>query len=69
MILLQLLLLQRQLESNLNETLNQLVVTNDHFMHALSICDPSTLRENKVEVSFILIYISENSDCFFFLDT
>jgi len=33
-----------------DETLNQLVVNNDHFMHALSICDPSTLRENKIEV-------------------
>lgn len=33
-----------------NELLDQMVVTNDHFMHALSVCDPSTLRENKVEV-------------------
>lgn len=33
-----------------DEVLNQMVVTNDHFMHALSVCDPSTLRENKVEV-------------------
>mmetsp|Transcript_21940 Transcript_21940/g.32057 ORF Transcript_21940/g.32057 Transcript_21940/m.32057 type:complete len:963 (+) Transcript_21940:237-3125(+) len=32
------------------EELDNLVVTNDHFMHALSVCDPSTLRENKVEV-------------------
>lgn len=30
--------------------LDQMIVTNDHFMHALSVCDPSTLRENKVEV-------------------
>lgn len=33
-----------------DEVLDQLVVTNEHFMHALSVCDPSTLRENKVEV-------------------
>eukprot|EP00581_Thalassiosira_minuscula_P016724 CAMPEP_0183727964 /NCGR_PEP_ID=MMETSP0737-20130205/26864_1 /TAXON_ID=385413 /ORGANISM="Thalassiosira miniscula, Strain CCMP1093" /LENGTH=906 /DNA_ID=CAMNT_0025959753 /DNA_START=82 /DNA_END=2802 /DNA_ORIENTATION=+ len=33
-----------------DETLDQMIVTNDHFMHALSVCDPSTLRENKVEV-------------------
>jgi transitional endoplasmic reticulum ATPase len=30
--------------------LEKMVVTNEHFMHALSVCDPSTLRENKVEV-------------------
>ena len=30
--------------------LEKMIVTNDHFMHALSVCDPSTLRENKVEV-------------------
>ena len=33
-----------------DEILDQMVVTNEHFMHALSVCDPSTLRENKVEV-------------------
>jgi len=33
-----------------DEMLEKLVVTNDHFIHALSVCDPSTLRENKVEV-------------------
>ena len=32
------------------EALEKLIVTNDHFIHALSCCDPSTLRENKVEV-------------------
>mmetsp|Transcript_15302 Transcript_15302/g.36713 ORF Transcript_15302/g.36713 Transcript_15302/m.36713 type:complete len:915 (-) Transcript_15302:146-2890(-) len=32
------------------EVLDDMVVTNDHFIHALSQCDPSTLRENKVEV-------------------
>jgi transitional endoplasmic reticulum ATPase len=32
------------------EALDMLVVTNDHFNHALSVCDPSTLRDNKVEV-------------------
>lgn len=32
------------------EMLDKLVVTNDHINHALSVCDPSTLRENKVEV-------------------
>jgi len=33
-----------------DEVLDTMVVTNEHFMHALSVCDPSTLRENKVEV-------------------
>jgi transitional endoplasmic reticulum ATPase len=33
-----------------DELLDTLVVTNDHINHALSVCDPSTLRENKVEV-------------------
>mmetsp|Transcript_24179 Transcript_24179/g.35984 ORF Transcript_24179/g.35984 Transcript_24179/m.35984 type:complete len:899 (+) Transcript_24179:34-2730(+) len=33
-----------------DDMLEKLVVTNDHFIHALSVCDPSTLRENKVEV-------------------
>lgn len=33
-----------------DEMLDKLVVTNDHINHALSVCDPSTLRENKVEV-------------------
>jgi len=33
-----------------DDDLDCLVVNNDHFMHALSVCDPSTLRENKVEV-------------------
>ncbi|KAL7559734.1 hypothetical protein ACA910_003317 [Epithemia clementina (nom. ined.)] len=32
------------------EALGLLEVTNDHFIHALSVCDPSTLRDNKVEV-------------------
>merc|ERR1712176_1504406 len=32
------------------EVLEDLKVNNDHFMYALTICDPSTLRENKVEV-------------------
>lgn len=33
-----------------DDVLDEMVVTNEHFMHALSVCDPSTLRENKVEV-------------------
>jgi transitional endoplasmic reticulum ATPase len=33
-----------------DEILDQMIVTNDHFLHALSVTDPSTLRENKVEV-------------------
>eukprot|EP00529_Nitzschia_sp_RCC80_P004358 CAMPEP_0113453178 /NCGR_PEP_ID=MMETSP0014_2-20120614/7225_1 /TAXON_ID=2857 /ORGANISM="Nitzschia sp." /LENGTH=964 /DNA_ID=CAMNT_0000344567 /DNA_START=185 /DNA_END=3079 /DNA_ORIENTATION=+ /assembly_acc=CAM_ASM_000159 len=33
-----------------DEDLDCLKVTNDHFNHALSVCDPSTLRDNKVEV-------------------
>eukprot|EP00977_Amphora_coffeiformis_P024607 scaffold16412_cov171-Amphora_coffeaeformis.AAC.4 len=32
------------------EVLDNLVVTDAHFSHALSVCDPSTLRDNKVEV-------------------
>lgn len=33
-----------------DDVLDRMVVTNDHFIHALSVCDPSTLRENKVEI-------------------
>lgn len=33
-----------------DEQLEMLEVTNEHMMHALSVCDPSTLRDNKVEV-------------------
>ena len=33
-----------------DEALETLIVTNEHFLHALRSCDPSTLRENKVEV-------------------
>merc|ERR1711937_381657 len=33
-----------------DEDLDILTVKNEHFVHALSICDPSTLRDNKVEV-------------------
>jgi len=33
-----------------DEALDTLIVDNDHFMHALRVCDPSTLRENKVEI-------------------
>merc|ERR1719343_1375330 len=33
-----------------DEDLDILKVKNEHFTHALSICDPSTLRDNKVEV-------------------
>jgi len=33
-----------------DEKLDTLVVDNSHFSHALSVCDPSTLRDNKVEV-------------------
>ena len=33
-----------------DEALEKLIVTNDHFLHALRCCDPSTLRENKVEI-------------------
>lgn len=33
-----------------DEVLDQLVVNNEHMVHALSVCDPSTLRDNKVEV-------------------
>ena len=32
------------------ETLELLEVNNDHMNYALSVCDPSTLRDNKVEV-------------------
>eukprot|EP00980_Cylindrotheca_fusiformis_P026439 scaffold16171_cov116-Cylindrotheca_fusiformis.AAC.1 len=33
-----------------DDVLDALVVTNEQFTHALSVCDPSTLRDNKVEV-------------------
>ena len=33
-----------------DEILDTLQVTNEHFSYALSVCDPSTLRDNKVEV-------------------
>lgn len=33
-----------------DEVLDVLKVDNEHFIHALSVCDPSTLRDNKVEV-------------------
>mmetsp|Transcript_5977 Transcript_5977/g.11294 ORF Transcript_5977/g.11294 Transcript_5977/m.11294 type:complete len:922 (-) Transcript_5977:10-2775(-) len=33
-----------------DEALEKLIVTNDHFLHALGCCDPSSLRESKVEV-------------------
>merc|ERR1719343_1538130 len=33
-----------------DEALDILKVKNEHFVHALSMCDPSTLRDNKVEV-------------------
>jgi len=33
-----------------DDDLECLIVNSDHFMHALSCTDPSTLRENKVEV-------------------
>ena len=32
------------------DALESLVVNNDHFMHALSVCDPSSMRDSKVEV-------------------
>lgn len=33
-----------------DDVLDALVVTNEQFTHALSVCDPSTLRDNKIEV-------------------
>jgi transitional endoplasmic reticulum ATPase len=33
-----------------DEILDTLEVSSDHFLHALSVTDPSTLRDNKVEV-------------------
>lgn len=33
-----------------DDVLDMLEVTTDHMNHALSVCDPSTLRDNKVEV-------------------
>ena len=33
-----------------DDILEQLVVNNEHMVHALSVCDPSTLRDNKVEI-------------------
>lgn len=33
-----------------DESLELLRVNNEHFTHALTVCDPSTLRDNKVEI-------------------
>jgi transitional endoplasmic reticulum ATPase len=33
-----------------DDVLDLLIVDNEHFSHALSVCDPSTLRDNKIEV-------------------
>jgi len=33
-----------------DEDLDVLKVKNDHFVHALGTCDPSTLRDNKIEI-------------------
>lgn len=44
-----------------DEVLDMLQVNNEHMMHALSVCDPSTLRDNKVEVS-ICQFAKEESD-------
>ena len=33
-----------------DDILDKLVVSSEHFVHALSVCDPSTLRDNKIEV-------------------
>jgi transitional endoplasmic reticulum ATPase len=33
-----------------DEVLDMLEVTKEHMNHALSVCDPSTLRDNKIEV-------------------
>ena len=33
-----------------DEVLDMLEVTTEHMNHALSVCDPSTLRDNKIEV-------------------
>jgi transitional endoplasmic reticulum ATPase len=33
-----------------DDVLDKLVVSSEHFVHALSVCDPSTLRDNKIEV-------------------
>jgi transitional endoplasmic reticulum ATPase len=43
-----------------NEILDQLVVTNDHMMHALRVSDPSTMRENKVEVRLEVVTMRKN---------
>merc|ERR1712238_503719 len=43
-----------------DEALDTLIVDNDHFMHALRVCDPSTLRENKVEIPDVNGLISED---------
>jgi transitional endoplasmic reticulum ATPase len=37
-----------------DEVLDMLQVNAEHFNHALSVCDPSTLRDSKVEVSFMI---------------
>jgi transitional endoplasmic reticulum ATPase len=39
-----------------DEVLDTLRVTNEHFLHALSVCDPSTMRDSKVEVSCEILH-------------
>lgn len=41
-----------------DEVLDKLCVDNDHFTHALTVCDPSTLRDSKVEVSLDTLFCS-----------
>lgn len=33
-----------------NDIIDKLVVKNDNFLYALQVCEPSTLRENKIEI-------------------
>jgi transitional endoplasmic reticulum ATPase len=51
-----------------DDVLDKLLVDNDHFMHALSVCDPSTLRDSKVEVSldamFCLLFFLERASSY-----
>ncbi len=40
-----------------DDVLDMLKVNEEHFMHALSVCDPSTMRDSKVEVSWSILCI------------
>lgn len=44
-----------RIDRQLQEVLDGLAITNDHFKYALQHCNPSALRETLVEVSTIVV--------------